>query len=146
MPADATTRLPAVARLRKRSSIMKNRVLVALLPLLSVIGAAAASAPDGKDGPLGCELRTATQNGRTVIEAVVHADRALRGTYRLDVEGGASADSARIRQGGEFDARPGAAETLGRVVLASGGRYEARLRLDAGRLAASCAAVVGGPV
>ncbi|QDY99347.1 hypothetical protein FQ775_02590 [Nitratireductor mangrovi] len=126
---------------------MRRIALLGLVPLAAALGVAtAASGPDGKDGPLACELRAQTANGMTVIEAFAHADRRLDGNYKLSVDGGGAGSKARIRQGGEFAASPGTKESLGRVMLGVGGRYEARLELKAGRLTAACEEFIGGPV
>lgn len=126
---------------------MRRIALLGLVPLAAALGVAtAASGPDGTDGPLACELRAQTANGVTVIEAFAHADRRLDGSYTLSVDGGGAGSKARIRQGGAFAASPGATESLGRVMLGAGGRYEARLELEANGLATACEKFIGGPV
>jgi hypothetical protein len=109
-----------------------------LLPLSLAWGAAAMTG-GVKAGPViddlaelpVCELR-AERTGRTVeLEGLVHAGRAVSGSYRLRVVQNGGGGSSQINQGGEFDARAGSASSLGIVsLLAAPGSYTATLTVQ----------------
>jgi hypothetical protein len=84
---------------------------------------------DAGSQPLRCELRVTESGNRVVLEGVVVAKTAVEGSYRLRVSQAGGAGSSDIDQGGDFSAGPGAPSTLGTITLASGGSYNAKLKL-----------------
>jgi hypothetical protein len=63
----------------------------------------------------------------TQLEAVVHADRPITGSYRFKVDG-SGGGSAQISQGGEFEATPDEPAVVGTVTVSSSA-YQARLEI-----------------
>lgn len=110
---------------------MSNFATVILASLLPLSGAWSASAlanggapaplPDEFAGDLPrCEIR-AEPNGRGVqLEGLVFADVPLSGTYRFRISQRGPGGSSQINQGGEFEAAPGEAQSLGVVSVGSG--------------------------
>lgn len=113
----------------------RQALAAALAGTLGIAGAALAAG--GDDAPFTCEIRQSERFGMTALEAVVHADRALSGSYRFVVQGGGT----NIRQGGDFAAGRGETATLGMVTVGKGARLDASLTVDAGGVSASCGSV-----
>ena len=103
---------------------------------LGAAGAAMASG-GGEDGPLSCEIRKGSALGMTALEAVVHADEAVSGSYTFTVKG-SGGGSTDIRQGGAFSAGPGAPATLGKVTVGGSAAYDASLRVEADGISVEC--------
>jgi hypothetical protein len=85
--------------------------------------ASLATPPAGqKAQDLTCELRL-TESGSTVtLSAEAQAHRAMRGTYTLTVDQRSGGGRSTIRQGGDFDLKPGERSVLGEA------RFNARAR------------------
>ncbi|MDN2566853.1 curli-like amyloid fiber formation chaperone CsgH [Aquibium sp. A9E412] len=126
------------------------RTGLALAPLAALAGVAAAGTDQATparahDAPFACAIESERAGGMTTIRGVASSDTAISGSYRLSVDGGGGAGSARISQGGAFSAAPRAPAALGRVTL-SDGVYEVRLALEAAGETVICEALVGGRV
>ncbi|OLP55627.1 hypothetical protein BJF92_08095 [Rhizobium rhizosphaerae] len=91
-----------------------------------------------------CEIDATSDDGLVKLDALVHADSALSGSYSFRVEKSGGGGSSTINQGGQFDARAGETATLGSVSLGSGGaRYKATLDVRIGAKTVTCAKQVG---
>lgn len=134
---------------------MSNFATVILASLIPLSGAwsASALANGGAPAPLPeefagdlprCEIR-AEPNGRgVVLEGLVFADVPLSGSYRFRVSQNGAGGSSQINQGGEFDAAPGAPESVGTVSLGSGpGSFTATLTVSWAGGSVDCAAGTG---
>ena len=122
-------------------SIGKKHLPILALGLAATVCAGFATAGQKANaGPLSCEIVTRASGGMTSIEGVAHADRALAGSYQLRITG----PGANISQGGDFDASPGRAATLGSDTLGgNGGSYDEKLEVTAGGKTTSCTERVG---
>ena len=106
--------------------------------LATVIGTAGMAGASGSaEGPLRCEIRESSVFGMTALEAVVHADEAVSGSYRFTVTGSGSG-STNIRQGGAFSVAPGQPATLGMVSVGGSAAYDASLSVTADGMSAVC--------
>ena len=102
--------------------------LAALLPLGFVWGAAAGGdTQDAYAQSPSCDIRVLRENGSLVLEGLVHAPVPVGGSYELKISQGGSAGQSSIRQGGDFEAGPGADASLGVVSLSDQGGYAATL-------------------
>lgn len=80
-----------------------------------------------------CAINATREAGMVRLDALVHADKALAGTYSLQLEKTGDGGTANISQGGEFDARAGQVVTLTSVSLdAKRAHYKAVLNVEAG--------------
>lgn len=105
--------------------------------LAAIVGAAGMAGASGSaDGPLRCEIRKSAVFGMTALEAVVHADEAMSGSYRFTVKG--SGGGTNIRQSGAFSVAPGQPATLGKVSVAGSAAYDASLSVTADGMSAQC--------
>ncbi|GAB4349532.1 MAG: hypothetical protein Kow0026_04960 [Oricola sp.] len=123
-------------------------VTVSAAILLAGLGAAGCSAGASENPPAGeavrCEIDVTSSAAVYGLGAVVHADRAVAGSYRFVVTGSGGAGSTHVSQGGGFNAGPGDDARLGRMMLAGGAKYDVRLDISAGGRDYHCAATVGG--
>lgn len=117
---------------------MTNSKQVSICAALIVagLGAAFSTAGASQTGsqPVQCEIATKkSSGGMTVIEGLVHASKAISGTYRLQVSG----PGTNISQGGDFDTSAGKPAVLSSIMLSGSGQ---RINLDvtAGGHTASC--------
>jgi hypothetical protein len=132
---------------------MSNFATIILASLLPLSGAWNASAlanggeplPEEFSGDLPrCEIRAEPTGRGVVLEGLVFADVPLSGRYRFRVSQNGAGGSSQINQGGEFDAAPGAPESLGTVSLASGpGSFTATLTVSWAGGTVDCAAGTG---
>ncbi|MGH6736628.1 MAG: curli-like amyloid fiber formation chaperone CsgH [Methyloceanibacter sp.] len=116
----------------------------ALLPLGLAFGASAGGdvPPSAADQP-SCDIRVAHQGGSVVLEGLVYAPEPISGVYQLQVSQ-SGANRSNIRQGGEFEAVPGAPASLGTVTLSLGsGGYVATLNVQWDGGATDCTRHVG---
>lgn len=91
-------------------------------------------------GAYRCEVVATASGGMTTLEGVVHAEKAVSGSYTFRVESGGSSGRSNIKQGGDFSAAPGTPAQLGQVTLGgSGSVFDATLEVDTpdGRLTCS---------
>ncbi|HUH76127.1 MAG TPA: curli-like amyloid fiber formation chaperone CsgH [Devosia sp.] len=94
--------------------------------IVAGLGAAfsAASASQAGSQPVQCEIATKkSSGGMTVIEGLVHAPKAISGTYRMKISG----PGTNISQGGDFDASAGKPAVLSSIMLSGSGQ---RISLD----------------
>ena len=120
----------------------------ALLALVAVAGCSAGATETAMSGDsVSCEI-DADASGRTlVLQAVIHADRDVTGSYRFQVNGGGSGGSANVSQGGGFNAGPGDDARIGKLMLGNrGGIYDVRVDISAGGQSYVCEKRVGGVI
>ena len=117
-----------------------------LVAALAVAGCSAGASEVGSGGDaVSCEINVADMNGAIGLGAVVHADRAVTGSYRFDVSGSGGGGSTNISQGGGFTAGPGDDARLGRLMLGNHGAvYDVRLDVSVGGRDYQCSDRVGG--
>lgn len=106
--------------------MIMNRLGKALLPVaavsMSVFGLASGSTAHSnndtaRDLPINCEIAvTKGRNGHT-YEGRVHADKAVKGTYELNITKRGGGGNAMISQSGEFYVAKGKTETLGQATF-----------------------------
>jgi hypothetical protein len=102
--------------------------LAALLPLGFAWGAAAGGETQGAQAQSPtCDIRVVREGGSLVLESLVFAPVPAGGSYELKISQGGYAGQSSIRQGGDFEAGPGAAASLGIVSLSDQGGYAATL-------------------
>ncbi|MCG5480115.1 curli-like amyloid fiber formation chaperone CsgH [Sinorhizobium alkalisoli] len=115
------------------------------LVLLPAVALAAMGAAGQADGPVRCEIRVAPEGTLMTLEALVHADKNVSGTYSFRVKSAGRMGGTDIEQGGAFDAAPGRPAVLGTVALsANGAAYDAALDVTVGGSNVSCTERVGG--
>ena len=117
--------------------------VAALSAAAACTAAVSASNPDttvalASDAPI-CEIAVA-KSGRSVnLQALVHAEADLHGTYRFSIAKTGSGGSAMINQGGNFAVAAGETRTLGQTTLGgSAASYDATLTLDVGGQTYTC--------
>jgi hypothetical protein len=126
-----------------------KRLALPVLPLalgLGAAGALAAGQVGSASGPLSCEIEATPAAGMIVLEGLVHADQDVRGSYRFRIKSAGRSGSSNVSQGGSFAAGPGAAATLGKVMLGNNGAYDASLEVTADGARVECAKRVGGAI
>ena len=102
--------------------------LAALLPLGFAWGAAAGGeTQDGYAQGPSCDIRVVREGGSLVLEGLVFAPVPAGGSYELKISQGGHAGQSSIRQGGDFEAGPGADASLGIISLSDQGGYAATL-------------------
>lgn len=100
----------------------------ALLPLGLALGAAAGGdTPGVHAGSPSCDIRVVREGGSLVLEGLVYAPASAAGSYEFKISQGGYAGQSSIRQGGDFEAGPGAEASLGMVSLSDQGGYAATL-------------------
>ncbi len=128
-------------------AISGKKSMTAVVLLLAAAGGTAAlatAAGTSVKGPLRCEIQVTPQKGTVTLEGVVFSDRAVDGTYSLQVEGSGRSGSNSIQQGGAFSAKAGRDTSLGVVSLGSKGTaYDVTLDVSAGGKKVSCTQYVG---
>ncbi|MGE6741952.1 curli-like amyloid fiber formation chaperone CsgH [Allorhizobium pseudoryzae] len=124
--------------------------LSAFAVLLTAAGGTAVLAAGtgaGAKAPLRCEIQVTPQKGMVTLEGIVFSDRAVDGTYSLQVEGSGRGGSNSVQQGGAFSAKAGRSNSLGQVSLGSAGaNYDVTLKVSAGGKTVSCTEWVGGRI
>jgi hypothetical protein len=115
--------------MKKSNPIGRGALVPAVLGLALAGCTAAAGTGTAQAEPLRCEIVAKASGGTTRLEAIAHADRAVRGSYTFKVASSGPSGSSNIQQGGAFEAGPGRSPTLG--VASFGGRYDARLEITA---------------
>lgn len=87
------------------------------LSLASLAAGSTALADSRAADPMVCEIALDAIPGGTRIAGRITADRAIAGTYALQITSQAAGGSASIRQSGDFAARAGRTETFGETEL-----------------------------
>lgn len=118
-------------------------VLLAL-GALAGIGAGTASGA-ASTGAVSCRIDVTERSGGTILEGVVSAKSALKGSYSLVVTKSGDGGSSDINQSGDFNAAPGTETSLGTVSLGgNGGNYKARLTVTWDGRSTDCRESVSG--
>lgn len=127
-------------------NVMFSRHLMATLALVVLpVGAiAAVTSTRQAGGTQLCEISTTPQAGLVKLDALVHADKSLNGTYTFRVRKTGGGGSSTINQSGDFDARAGQTATLSSVSLGTGGAYTATLNVQTGADSVTCTKQIGG--
>ena len=128
-------------------SHIRTAILVLSAPLVLGLGAlSVASVADDKNdsGSIRCEIQEKTTRAGVALEGVVTAKTAVEGSYRFQISSSGGSGSSDINQSGEFTAGPQAASTLGSVMLAGDGAYEALLDVTIDGRTIRCSKRVAG--
>ncbi|SCB45261.1 curli-like amyloid fiber formation chaperone CsgH [Rhizobium multihospitium] len=129
------------------NSVKHPRRLMTILALVLLpVGAVAAmtTANQSDEAEL-CEIKATPGAGMVRLDALVHADSHVGGTYTFHVEKSEDGGSSTINQSGDFDALAGHAAILSSVSLGSkGAAYKATLDIVIGDKSFSCTKQVGG--
>jgi hypothetical protein len=84
----------------------RTRLIAGVMPLVLGLGAAGmalgADRSGSGDGPIRCEISTASADGMITLKAIVHADVAVSGSYRFRITGAGASGSSNVEQGGNF--------------------------------------------
>jgi hypothetical protein len=106
----------------------------AFLAALGVMGAAFAADTTGAmagDG-LSCEIKVVKSGGDVELKGIVHASRAMSGTYKFKISQSGGGGSADINQGGDFDLAAGESQVVGEATLGDADGLRAKLSVSAG--------------
>lgn len=129
------------------NSVKHPRRLMTILALVLLpVGAVAAMTTTSQsDEAQLCEIKATSGAGMVRLDALVHTDRHVGGTYTFRVEKSGDTGSSTINQSGDFDAAAGHPAILGSVSLDSkGAEYKATLDVVIGDKNFSCTKQVGG--
>ncbi|MGY5809058.1 curli-like amyloid fiber formation chaperone CsgH [Rhizobium sp. LEGMi198b] len=129
------------------NSVKHQRRLMAIvaLVLLPVGAVAAVTTANQSDEAQLCEIKATPGAGMVRLDALVHADKHVGGTYTFHVEKSGDGGSSTINQSGDFDATAGHAATLSSVSLDSKGtEYKATLDVVIGDKSFSCTKQIHG--
>ncbi|MGG7580527.1 curli-like amyloid fiber formation chaperone CsgH [Rhizobium sp. Nf11,1] len=123
-----------------------HRVMTILALVLLPVGAVSAmTKANQSDRVQLCEIKATPGAGMVRLDALVHADMHVGGTYTFHVEKVGGGGSSTINQSGDFDAVEGHAAILGSVSLDSkGAKYKATLDVVVGDESFSCVKQIGG--
>ena len=124
--------------------VTRHGVVMAALANLGAVGTILQpTAPlNAARAPISCDIRV-SHGGRLVdLKAVVSAQAATSGSYRLRVVSSGS-NSSNIDQSGEFSIGNGST-TVSSVSLGGSGNYTARLTVTADGRTTECSQKVGG--
>ncbi len=90
------------------------------------------------DAPV-CQIAVAKQGRSVNLQALVHADTDMRGSYRFSASKSGGGGRAMINQGGNFAVAAGETRTLGQATLGgSSASYDATLTIDVGGQTYTC--------
>ncbi|WP_392714164.1 curli-like amyloid fiber formation chaperone CsgH [Rhizobium ruizarguesonis] len=108
-----------------------HRAMAVLALVLLPVGAVAAlTTANQSDGAQLCEIKVTPVASMVRLDALVHADKHVGGTYTFHVEKVGDGGSSTINQSGDFDAVEGHTAILGSVSLDSkGAKYKATLNV-----------------
>jgi len=128
-------------------SVKHLRGLTAILALVLLpVGAIAAmTTANQSDEAQLCEIKATPGAGMVRLDALVHADKHVGGTYTFHVEKSGDGGSSTSSQSGDFDAIAGHAAILSSVSLDSNRtEYKATLDVVIGDKSFSCTKQIGG--
>lgn len=115
--------------------------IIALAALgIAAVGANADTSAAPQNAGLACGVSTATERGMLTIEGVLESRKALSGEYRFAIRSQSAGGSSNISQGGEFSAAPGAAVSLGHVMVNAGSAVTIDFVVKAGGKQFDCSA------
>jgi hypothetical protein len=129
------------------NSVKHSRRLMAILALVTLpIGTVAAmTTANQSDGAQLCEIKATPGAGMVRLDALVHVDSHVGGTYTFHVEKSGDGGGSTINQSGDFDATAGRSAILSSVSLGSrGAEYRATLDVVIGDKSFSCTKQIGG--
>ncbi|EJZ18956.1 hypothetical protein NE852_29675 (plasmid) [Rhizobium sp. Pop5] len=129
------------------NSVKHPRRLLAILALvlLPVGTVTAMTTASQNDGAQICEIKATPGGAMVRLDALIHADKHVGGTYTFHVEKSGDAGSSTINQSGDFDATAGHSAILSSVSLdTKGAEYEATLDVVIGDKSFSCTKQIGG--
>lgn len=92
--------------------------------------------------PLTCDIQVSRSGGLVGLKAVVNAEGATSGSYRLRVVS-SGGNSSNIDQSGDFSVRGGSA-VVSSISLGGSGTYTARLSITADGRTSECSQKVSG--
>ncbi|RUM25813.1 hypothetical protein EFQ99_05785 [Rhizobium vallis] len=123
----------------------RRLMFILALVLLPVGAVAAMKTANQSDETQLCEIKATPGAGMVRLDALVHADTHVGGTYTFHVEKSGDAGSSTINQSGDFDATAGHSAILSSVSLdTKGAKYKATLDVVIAGKSFSCAKQVGG--
>ncbi|ANK94959.1 MULTISPECIES: curli-like amyloid fiber formation chaperone CsgH [Rhizobium] len=123
----------------------RRAMTILALVLLPVGAVSAMTTANQSDRVQLCEIKATPGVGMVRLDALVHADKHVGGTYTFHVEKVGNGGSSTINQSGDFDAIEGHAAMLGSVSLDSkGAKYNATLDVIVGDESFSCVKQIGG--
>lgn len=123
-----------------------HRAMALLALVLLPVGAVAAmTTANQSDAAQLCEIKATPGAGTVRLDALVHADKHVGGTYTFHVEKVGDGGSSTINQSGDFDAVEGHTAILGSVSLDSkAAKYTATLDVVIRDRSFSCTKQIGG--
>ncbi|HWU64777.1 MAG TPA: curli-like amyloid fiber formation chaperone CsgH [Ensifer sp.] len=129
----------------KSNIVTFPRLMAAALALIPVVAVSTMTTAGTLENPGFCDIgATSAGGGMVKLDALVHADRAVSGSYTFRVEKTGGGGSSTINQGGDFDAKAGQTATLSSVSLGSkGAQYRATLDVTFGGKTVSCTKETG---
>ena len=124
--------------------VTRHGVVMAALAAASAIGLLFQPAVPAKaaHGALSCDIQVSRSGSLVGLKAVVSAQEATSGSYRLRVVS-SGGNSSNIDQSGDFSVR-GRSEIVSMVSLGGSGTYTARLSVTADGRTAECSQRVSG--
>ena len=124
--------------------VTRHGVVMAALATLGAVGALLqpAAPVHAARAPISCDIRVSHAGGLIDLKAVVSAEAATSGSYRLRVVSSGS-NSSHIDQSGEFSVVNGST-IVSEVSLGGRGTYTARLTVTADGRTTECSQKVGG--
>lgn len=94
---------------------------------------------DFSSGPVQCEIVANTQNGRLMMETVVHSLIPINGTYSIKIASYGGGNRSSIQQGGAFAVDADDAVILGRQMFGNrGATYDVSLKVTADNKTVQC--------
>lgn len=124
--------MPSIFRtdLLRRSNAVTLGIVFIGLAAACAVPLQSANAPAQAAAPVLCQIAITGPARSPTFEGRVKSDRAISGTYRLEIRRKGAGGQAMITQSGDFTAAPGATARLGGATL-GGDRalYEAELEL-----------------
>lgn len=129
----------------KSNVVTFPRLVAAALVLMPVGAIATMSTAKTLDSSQFCDIgATPAGGGMVKLDALVHADKAVSGSYTFRIEKTGGGGSSTINQGGDFDAKAGQTATLSTVSLGGkGAQYKATLDVTIGGKTVSCTKQTG---
>ncbi|PDS99405.1 hypothetical protein CO659_00965 [Rhizobium sp. S9] len=123
----------------------RRAMTILALVLLPVGAVSAMTTANQSDRVQLCEIKATPGAGMVRLDALVHADKHVGGTYTFHVEKVGNGGGSTINQSGDFDAVEGHAAMLGSVSLDSkGAKYKATLDVVVGDESFGCVKQIGG--
>ena len=124
--------------------VSRHGVVMAALATVGVLGALSQPTLPAKaaNGALSCDIQVSRSGSMVGLKAVVSAQNATSGSYRLRVASSGS-NSSNIEQSGDFSVDSGSA-VVSAVSLGGSGTYTARLSVTADGRTTECSQKISG--